>query len=174
MYIQSLKCYVRENCEKHTLEWVRMQLLPTFCQLNNTQRTWRTELTTTFSHFELQYQKENGNNPPKTNKTKITITKKLWAELHESRLISHKQGRFWGKSRSSCSMASLLPAFASRLFWQPEPHQASHLLRVTLSLAVVEVVQQLVVPSRCQQTQVRARVMVGLLLGTAVLLSCYL
>lgn len=81
-----------------------MQLLPTFCQLNNTQCTWRTELTTTYSHFELQYQKENGNNPPKTNKTKITTTKKLWAELHESRLISHKRGRFWGKSRSSCSI----------------------------------------------------------------------
>lgn len=72
------------------------------------------------------------------------------------------------------SMASLLPAFASRLLWQPEPHQAGHLLRSALPLAVVEVVQELVVPRRCQQTQVRVRVMVGLLLGPAVLLTCYL
>lgn len=72
------------------------------------------------------------------------------------------------------SMASLLPAFASWLFWQPEPHQAGHFIRATLSLAVVKVVQEPVVPRRRQQTQVRMRVMMGLLLGAAVLLTCYL
>lgn len=72
------------------------------------------------------------------------------------------------------SVASLFPAFASRLLWQPEPHQAGHLLRSALSLAVVDVVQELVVPRRRKQTQVGVRVMVGLLLGPAVLLSCYL
>lgn len=71
-------------------------------------------------------------------------------------------------------MASLLPAFAPWLFRQPEPHQAGHFIRATLSLAVVDVVQELVVPRRRQQTQVRMRVMVGLLLGAAVPLTCYL
>lgn len=75
---------------------------------------------------------------------------------------------------SYSSMASLLPAFAPWLFRQPEPHQAGHFIRATLSLAVVNVVQKLVVPCRCQQTQVRMRVMVGLLLGAAVPLTCYL
>lgn len=72
------------------------------------------------------------------------------------------------------SMASLLPAFAPWLFRQPEPHQAGHFIRGTLSLAVVKVVQELMVPCRRQQTQVRMRVMVGLLLGAAVPLTCHL
>lgn len=79
------------------------------------------------------------------------------------------------KVRCSCSLTrSLLPAFAPWLLGQPEPHQTGHLLRPALSLAVVDVVQELVVPSRRQQAQVGARVVVGLLLGPAVLLTCYL
>lgn len=64
--------------------------------------------------------------------------------------------------------ASLLPAFASWLSGQPEPHHAGHFLWVPLSFAVIEVVQDHVVPGRCQQTQVGLRVVVGLLLSAAV------
>lgn len=71
-------------------------------------------------------------------------------------------------------LSSLLPAFTSWLSGQPEPHHASRLGKAAVSLAVVIVVQGLVVSGRCQQTQVRVRGMVRLLLGTAVPFSCHL
>lgn len=71
-------------------------------------------------------------------------------------------------------VSSLLPAFPPRLRGQPEPHQTGHLLWAALSLAVVEVVQEHVVPGGLQQTQVCVRVVVCLLLGTAVPFSRYL
>lgn len=69
---------------------------------------------------------------------------------------------------------SFLPAFASWLSGQPEPHHAGHFLWAPLSFAVVEVVQDQVVPGGCQQTQVGLRVMVGLLLSAAVPFPCHL
>ena len=70
--------------------------------------------------------------------------------------------------------SSLLPAFASRLSGQPEPHYAGRLLDAALALAVVEVVQDQVVPGGREQTQVCVRVVVGLLLGAAVLFPGHL
>lgn len=102
-----------------------------------------------------------------------------WGELYETRWISHRQviseecQDFLSMSHSPMSF-SLLPAFTSWLRWQSEPHQASHFLWAALSLAVVKVVEDQVVPGRRQQTQVCVWVMVCLLLGTAVPFSCYL